>query len=84
MEAQDVQVQGVSPKLPGRKYSILGIVFAALSLVVLPVIFGPVGVVFGVIGTVKNDTKLGITAIVLSVVLATTSTLIAAYLFSQR
>jgi hypothetical protein len=69
---------------PGRTYSILSLVFAGLSLIVLPIIFGPIGVIFGVIATIKGDKKLGITGIILSVVLAVLSTLIAMYLLSQR
>jgi exosortase/archaeosortase len=68
----------------GRKYSTLGIVFAILSLIVLPIVFGPMGIVFGIIGVVKNDMKRGIWAIVLSVILATVSTLLAAYLLSRK
>ena len=66
----------VDKKPEGRKYSILGIVFAILSLVVLPIVFGPLAVIFGIIAVLKDDTKLGITAIVLGVVLAVISTLI--------
>jgi hypothetical protein len=84
MEIQPSIEQNHSSKPAGRKYSILGIVFAGLSLIVLPIVFGPVGIIFGVMGTLKNDTKLGITAIVLSVVLATASTLIAMHLMSQH
>lgn len=70
--------QNVSSIPEGRTYGILGIVFAVLSLLVLPIVFGPIGVIFGIIGTIKKDVKLGITAIVLSVVLAYISIFIAA------
>lgn len=34
----------------GRKYSNLGILFSVISLIVAPIIFGPIGVILGVIG----------------------------------
>lgn len=67
----------------GRKYSILGIVFAFCSLIVLPIIFGPLAVIFGTIAVLKDDKELGIVAIVLGVVLATISFLIGMYFLSQ-
>lgn len=64
----------------GRIYSILGIVFAVLSLVVLPIVFGPIAVILGIIGYLKGDRNLGMTAIVLGVVLSVLSTLIATWI----
>ena len=63
----------------GRKFSILGIVFACLSLIVLAIPFGMLAVIFGLLGVLKNDTKLGVVAIVLGVVLATISFLAALF-----
>ena len=72
-------------KPEGRKYSILGIVFAVLSLVVLPIVFGPLAVIFGIIAVLKDDIKLGITAIVLGVVLFSLITAnISAFLVSKN
>lgn len=50
-----------------RKFSIIGIVFAVLSLGLFPIFLGSLAVAFGVIGIVKNDTILGVLAIVLGV-----------------
>ena len=36
----------------GRKFSILSIVFAVLSLITLPIVFGPLGVIFGIIAVI--------------------------------
>jgi len=66
----------------GRKYSILGILFAVLSLIVLPIVFGPLAIIFGVIAVLKGDIKWGIIAIVLGVVLAVVSILLAIYFLS--
>ncbi|MBS3106064.1 hypothetical protein J4419_00165 [Candidatus Woesearchaeota archaeon] len=76
--------QKESAKPAGRKYSTLGIVFAILSLVVLPIVFGPLAVIFGIIAVMKDDTKRGILAIVLGVVLAVISTIIAMYFLSLK
>jgi len=64
----------------GRTFSILGIVFAFCSLIVLPIIFGPAAVICGSIGVIKGDRTLGIIAIVLGVILAVISYIIAIYL----
>ena len=64
----------------GRKYSNLGLVFAFLSLIVAPIIFGPLGVVLGVLGYMRGDETRGIIAIVLSVILAVISWFIGYYL----
>ena len=61
----------------GRIYSILGIVSAVLSLIIVPVLFGPIAVVLGIIAINKKDKTLGITAIVLGIVLAIISWVIA-------
>ena len=74
--------QSSNNKPAGRKFSILGIVFAVLSLIVLPIVFGPLAVIFGIICVVKNDTVWGIVAIVLGGVMAVISTLIALILLS--
>ena len=66
-------------KSSGRKYSNLGLVFAILSLVVLPIVFGPLAVIFGVKGYLSGDEKRGILAIILGVVLAVISTFLGAY-----
>ena len=70
-------------KIPARRYGILSIVFAVLSLIVLPIIFGPLGIIFGIIAVLKGESKLGITGIVLSVVFATISTIIGMYFMGQ-
>lgn len=66
-------------KNKGRRYSNLGIVFACLAWVVLPIVFRPVAVILGVKGYMDGDEKRGIIAIVLGVVFATLSTIIAAF-----
>ncbi|HTY44292.1 MAG TPA: hypothetical protein VMC80_03545, partial [Patescibacteria group bacterium] len=68
----------MTDKVPeGRIYSILGIVSAVLSLIVLPILFGPAAVILGVIAINKKDKTLGIISIVLGIVLAILSWLIA-------
>ena len=63
-------------KPEGRNYAILGIVFAFCSLIILPIIFGPLAVIFGILAVLKDDSSWGIAAIVLGVVLATISALL--------
>lgn len=66
-----------------RKYSNLGIIFAILSMVTLPIILGPIAVIFGVKGYMTGDTKRGTIAIVLGVVLAVISTILGAYFITS-
>jgi uncharacterized membrane protein HdeD (DUF308 family) len=49
-------------------FSILAIVFAGVSLLFLPIVFGPAALVLGIIGTVKKE-KLGVLGLVLGIVL---------------
>ncbi|MBC5793255.1 MAG: hypothetical protein H8Z69_04450 [Nanohaloarchaea archaeon] len=67
----------------GRKYTNLGLIFAGLSLVVIPIVFGIIGLISGLKGYMDGDERRGALAIVLSVVLATVSAIIGAYFVSQ-
>jgi len=66
----------------GRKCSILGIVFAFCSLIVFPIGFGPLAVLFGAIAVFYDDVKLGVIAIILGVVLAVISFVLGLYFFA--
>lgn len=68
----------------GRKYSNLGILFACLTLITLPIVFGPIGIIFGIKGYLRGDEKRGIFAIVASVVLALVSTFLAMLLMNSK
>ena len=46
----------------------LAIIFAGVSLLVLPILFGPAAFVLGLIATIKKE-KLGVLALVLGIVL---------------
>jgi hypothetical protein len=51
----------------GRPYTIVGAICAAVALFLLPIVFGPVGAVFGFVGYGRGDRKglwAGIAAIV--------------------
>ena len=51
-------------------FIILGWVFSALSLIVLPIIFGPAGIVFGALTISKGKKTHGIIIIVAAIVFA--------------
>jgi len=51
----------------GRKPAIAGIVSGAVSFLVLPILFGPLGVLLGILGFVRGERRLGTIAIVVSV-----------------
>lgn len=52
----------------GSVYSYIGIVFAILSLFVMPTTFAVIAIVLGVVGLVKRSIGLGTTAIVLGAI----------------
>lgn len=52
----------------GRRWTIAGIVCGVLTLV-LPIVFGPLGIIFGYVGRKKGATSLGTAAIGISAVL---------------
>ena len=47
----------------------LSIIFACLSLLILPPLFGLVGLILGIIGTAKGEGGAAITGLVLSIIL---------------
>jgi len=51
----------------GRAWSVAGIISGILAIFLIPVLFGPLGVVFGIVGFVKGDRGLGIAAIIVGV-----------------
>ena len=51
----------------GRSFTIIGFVLAVAALVILPIVFGPLGAIFGGIGYSKGD-KLGMWAVVAGIV----------------
>jgi hypothetical protein len=50
----------------GRKLAIAGIVFGAISFLVIPILFGPLGVLLGILGLARGERRLGTVAIVVS------------------
>ncbi len=51
----------------GRNLAITGIVSGAVSFLVIPILFGPLGALLGIIGLVRGERRLGTIAIVVSV-----------------
>lgn len=51
----------------GRNLAIAGIVSGAVSFLVIPILFGPLGVLLGVLGLARGERRLGTVAVVVSV-----------------
>jgi hypothetical protein len=51
----------------GNTLSIIAIVCGVVAVIILPIVFGPVGIVLGIIGKTRNE-KLSTIAIVVAVV----------------
>ena len=51
----------------GRNLAIAGIVFGAISFLIIPILFGPLGVLLGILGLARGERRLGTIAIVMSV-----------------
>ena len=54
--------------MQSNKLSTLAIIFAAVSVLFFPILFGPAALVLGIIATVKKEPR-GILALILSIVL---------------
>jgi hypothetical protein len=55
---------GQAPPSTGNGYSTTGIVFGAIAVLLLPIIFGPVGLIFGGIAKSKGEPRANIALIV--------------------
>lgn len=55
-------------KNKGRVYSVVGLVCAIISLLFLPVLFGPAAIVLGVVARKKGDVSFGLVVIILGAV----------------
>jgi hypothetical protein len=51
----------------GRNLAIAGIVSGAISFLVIPILFGPLGILLGILGLARGERRLGTIAIVASV-----------------
>ena len=52
----------------GQGWAAAGIICGVLAFLIAPILIGPLGVVFGVVGYRRGSTRLGIAAIVVSVI----------------
>jgi hypothetical protein len=52
----------------GRGWSIAGIVCGVIAVLIIPILFGPLGIIFGIVGYRKGDQKVGRIAIVVAAV----------------
>ena len=60
--------ENATPGRPsGRGWSIAGIISGVLAVLIVPILLGPLGVVFGIVGLVRGDRGLGIAAIIVSI-----------------
>lgn len=75
-----------APANPSNTFSILAIVFGAVSLLFLPIVFGPVAIILGVIGLVKKEklAPVGLTVGILGTLLGMfIGAVVTAILFSE-
>jgi len=56
------------PNRSGRGWSVAGSVRGVLAVLVVPIVLGPLGIVFGFLGRRRGDRSLGTIAMVISVV----------------
>lgn len=59
---------------PGRNWAVAGVIFGSLAFVLIPFLFGTLGILFGAVGFLKGARRLGKIAIgvsILSLVLGT-------------
>lgn len=53
----------------GKAFAVLSVIFAGLSLVIIPLCFGPVGFIFGLVALITGEKKGGIFGMIANVVL---------------
>ena len=59
--------ENATPGRPrGRVWSVAGIISGVLAVVLIPVVLGPLGVVFGIVGFARGDRGFGIAAMIVS------------------
>lgn len=68
---------------PGRSFTIVGFVLAAAAVLILPIVLGPAGAIFGGVGYSKGD-KLGMWAIVAGIVGAIAGMAIGAAILANK
>ena len=66
----------------GRWFSTVSMVMALVSLAVAPVVFGPLGILMGIIAVAKGDRYLGMLGLTASAVLSVTGFYLAGALLS--
>ena len=57
--------QPVKPE--GRTYSTIGLALAVISLFVIPIVFAPLAIIFGIIGVLKHDRNIGVAAVAVGI-----------------
>ncbi len=61
--------ESATPGRPrGRAWSVAGIISGVQAVVLIPILFGPLGMVFGIVGFVKGDGGPGIAATIVGVI----------------
>jgi hypothetical protein len=56
--------------LKGKTFAYIGIIFAIASVIILPIVFGPLAIICGYISTTRGERDLGRVAMILGIVLA--------------
>jgi hypothetical protein len=71
-EQLQYEPQGIPAEQPsqrgGKVYGIFSIICATISLLFIPILFGPVGIILGVASKNKGEKTLGLVGIILSAV----------------
>ena len=75
---------GTRTSAPGRPYTITGFVLAAVGLILVPILFGPAGAIFGGIGYSKGDKPLGMWAVAAGVAATIGGMVLAAIVLSNN
>jgi hypothetical protein len=73
----------LSGRPPGHNWAVAGIVVGALAFVLIPVLLGPMGMAFGLVGYVKGARRLGLIAIVVSIFTLILGTVLSVILVSM-
>lgn len=68
---------------PGHNWAVAGIVVGALAFVLIPVLLGPTGMALGLVGYLKGAQKLGLIAVIVSILTLILGTILSVILVSM-
>ena len=81
--ASETEKEPLEGRPPGHNWAVAGIVVGALAFILIPVLLGPMGMAFGLVGYLKGARKLGLIAVLVSIFSLILGTILSVILVSM-